>query len=47
MAFTNLTLSTTPLLETTFISDMRLIVNANVAVVKGKVEDLINTFEFD
>jgi hypothetical protein len=47
MAFTNLTLSTTPLLETTFISDMRLIVNANVAVVKGKVEDLINTFEFE
>jgi len=47
MAFTNLNLNTTPLLETTFISDMRLIVNANVAVVKGKVEDLINTFEFD
>lgn len=47
MAFTNVTLQTQPLLESTFISDMRLILNANVSVIKGKVEDLINTFEID
>jgi hypothetical protein len=47
MAFTNVTLNTQPLLESTFISDMRLILNANVSVIKGKVEDLINTFEID
>ena len=47
MAFTNVTLNTQPLLESTFNSDMRLILNANVSVIKGKVEDLINTFEID
>lgn len=47
MAFTNVSLNTQTLLETTFISDMRLILNANNAVLKGKLEDIINTFELD
>lgn len=47
MAFTNVSLNTQTLLETTFISDMRLIINANNAVFKGKLEDIINTFELD
>jgi hypothetical protein len=47
MAFTNVSLNTQTLLETTFISDMRLILNANNAVLRGKLEDVINTFEFD
>ena len=47
MAFTNVSLNTQTLLETTFISDMRLILNANVTVVKSKLEDVINTLEID
>ena len=47
MAFTNITLNAQPLLESTFISDMRLNLNDNVSVIKGKVEDLINTFGID
>jgi hypothetical protein len=47
MAFTNTTLSITPLLETTFISDMRIIVNSNSTVLKSKVEDIINTLQID
>jgi hypothetical protein len=47
MAFTNTTLSISPLLETTFISDMRIIVNSNVTVLKSKVEDIINTLQID
>lgn len=47
MAFTNVSLNTQTLLESTFISDMRLIINANNAVLKGKIEDLFNTFEID
>lgn len=47
MAFTNVSLNMQTLLETTFISDMRLILNANNAVLKGKIEDIINTFELD
>jgi hypothetical protein len=47
MAFTNTTLSITPLLETTFISDMRIIVNSNVTVLKSKLEDVINTLQID
>ena len=47
MAFTNVSLNTQTLLESTFISDMRLILNANNAVLKGKLEDIINTFELD
>lgn len=47
MAFTNTTLSITPLLETTFISDMRIIVNSNVTVLRSKLEDVINTLQID
>jgi hypothetical protein len=47
MAFTNTTLSITPLLETTFISDMRIIVNSNVTVLKSKIEDVINELQID
>ena len=45
--FTETTLNTSSLLETTFISDMRLIVNANTTIVKSKVEDIINGLELD
>ena len=45
--FTTTTLATTPLLETTFISDMRIIVNANTTVLKSKIEDIINTLQID
>ena len=47
MAFTPTSLSTTPLLETTFISDMRLIVNANVTLLRTQIEDVINELEID
>jgi len=47
MAFTETTLTTSSLLETTFISDMRLIVNANTTIVKSKVEDIINDLQID
>lgn len=47
MAFTQTSLSTTPLLETTFISDMRLIVNANITLLKTQLEDVINGLELD
>ena len=47
MAFTETTLTTSSLLETTFISDMRLIVNANNTIVKSKVEDIINDLQID
>ena len=47
MAFTETTLATSSLLETTFISDMRLIVNANTTIVKSKVEDIINDLQID
>lgn len=47
MAFTNVTLNTQQLLESTFISDMRLILNSNNSVVKNKLEDLFNTLEID
>ena len=47
MAFTETTLATSSLLETTFISDMRLIVNANNTIVKSKVEDIINDLQID
>jgi hypothetical protein len=45
--FTTTALSITPLLETTFISDMRIIVNANSTVLKSKIEDIINTLQID
>lgn len=47
MSFTTVSLSTQQLLETTFISDMRLITNSNIAVLKGKLEEIINTLEID
>lgn len=47
MAFTPTTLAITPLLGTTFISDMRLIVNANTTLLKTQTEDIINTLEID
>lgn len=47
MAFTPTTLAITPLLGTTFISDMRLIVNANTTLLKTQAEDIINTLEID
>ena len=47
MAFTETTLTTSSLLETTFISDMRLIVNANTTIVKSKLEDIINDLQID
>jgi len=47
MPFTETTLATSSLLETTFISDMRLIVNANNTIVKSKIEDIINTLQID
>ena len=47
MPFTETTLATSSLLETTFISDMRLIVNANTTIVKSKVEDIINDLQID
>ena len=47
MAFTPTNLSTTPLLETTFISDMRLIVNANVTLLRTQIEDVINELQID
>lgn len=47
MAFTETTLTTSSLLETTFISDMRLIVNANTTIVKSKIEDIINDLQID
>ena len=45
--FTTTSLAITPLLETTFISDMRIIVNANSTVLKSKIEDIINTLQID
>jgi hypothetical protein len=47
MPFTNTSLSTTSLLETTFISDMRIIVNSNTTVLKNKIEDIINNLQID
>lgn len=47
MSFTSASLNVQNLLETTFISDMRLIVNANNALFKSQLESLINTFEID
>jgi hypothetical protein len=47
MAYTPVSLNIQNLLETTFISDMRLIINANNAVLKTQTEDLFNTFEVD
>jgi hypothetical protein len=47
MAFTPTTLAITPLLEATFISDMRLIINSNTTLLQTQVEDIINVLEID
>ena len=47
MAFTPTNLAITELLETTFISDMRLIDNANFALLQSSIEDIINNLEID
>jgi hypothetical protein len=47
MAFTPTNLAITPLLDTTFISDMKLIINANTTLLQTQVEDVINELEID
>ena len=45
MPFTPIDLSITEVLETDFITDFRIITNANFAVLKASFEDLVNTLE--
>ena len=47
MAFTNLNLTIQQLLESTFIADMRLMINANDATLASTIQNIVNTFEFD
>lgn len=47
MAFSEIKLAITPILETTFISDMRLAINSNNTLLKNTVETLINTMQID
>lgn len=47
MAFTSLNLTTQQLLESTFISDMRLIINANTATLVSTTQNVVNTLEID
>jgi hypothetical protein len=47
MAFVALSLSTQEILETTYVSDMRIISNSNVGLLKSKLEDLINNLKID
>ena len=47
MAFVALSLSTTEILETTYVSDMRLISNTNIGLLKSKLEDLVNNLKID
>lgn len=47
MAFVALSLSTQEILETTYVSDMRIISNTNVALLKSKLEDLVNNLKID
>jgi hypothetical protein len=47
MAFTQLNLQTQQLLESTFISDMRIILNANTTLLKNTVQDAFNSLEID
>lgn len=47
MAFTQLNLQTQSLLESTFIGDMRIIINANTTLLKNSVQDMINALEID
>ena len=47
MAFTATSLAIAPLLDTTFISDMKLIINANTTLLQNQIEDVINELEID
>jgi hypothetical protein len=47
MAFTQVNLQTQQLLESTFISDMRIIINANTILLKNAVQDAFNSLEID
>ena len=47
MAFTTLSLNIQSLQETTFISDMRLIINANNTVLQNQIQNIVNTLEID
>ena len=47
MAFVALSLSTQEILETTYVSDMRIISNSNTGLLKSKLEDLINNLKID
>lgn len=47
MAFSETTLAVTPILETTFISDMRTIINANNTLFENMIEGLINDLQID
>lgn len=47
MAFTTVNLQTQQLLESTFISDMRIIINANTILLKNSVQDAFNNLEID
>lgn len=47
MAFVALSLSTQEILETTYVSDMRIMTNSNVGLIKSKLEDLINNLKID
>lgn len=47
MAFTNLNLNIQQLLDSTFVADMKLIINANDAVTASAIQNIVNTFQFD
>lgn len=47
MAFVALALPTTEILETTYVSDMRLISNGNTGLLRGKIQDLVNNLRID
>lgn len=47
MAFTPISLPIQEILETDFITDIRLIDNANFSILKDKLEDLINNLEIN
>jgi len=47
MAFVALSLSTQEILETTYVSDMRVISNSNIGLLKSKLQDLVNNLKID
>lgn len=47
MAFTQTNLSITPILESTFMSDLRLIENSNFTLLKESIESVINNLQID